>query len=551
MSILGAALLVVVIAVVILSAVAIWGRPALGLPILVAGLAAHNAALMVLIQAGTPETLVRVVQAWKEILLVVLGLRLVTLAASSGIRGYLGERLAQWRRFPLGVRIIDVTALAFGAVLAVYLLIPSSLLPSPAPTVAQRLVSFRMFALIPALYVMGRVWAPTSMPDRRWVVTAIVGTAAAVAVLGLVELWFVPTRTWVTWGIVQFDSFLGFQYQGPGGLPENFFQSTSGGLALRRMVSTYLSPLGIAYTGLLVVPLALVGAMWTRRRTLAWAAFSLVIIGISLSLTRLALLCLVGEAIALAVAFRRPTVYVATAATIAAVAAAFLIYPNYGPVVGFDLADVRPPAGIALVDAAVRSVDVSVGSPPGPTATPGVATPGVAPPANMSTDVVNRLLTAEDASVQGHIRALDDGLRFVAGHPLGVGLGASVPRFGTASAPAESALFQVGAETGVVGMALFVILYAEVVLAGWLCTWRLSRDDGRAGLCAVVGIGGLALAPIVLTSQIWGDFSVTFMFWWAAGAAVSVFAASRAGAIPGSAISETVENPVGPAGQRS
>lgn len=534
MSMLGVAFLVVVIAAVILGAVTTWRRPALSLPILVAGLAAHNAVLMVLIQAGTPELLVRMVQGWKEVLLSVLALRLGAVVARSGGWGFVGDRLAYWRRLPLVVRVIDITALAFGLILVVYLLLPSAWLPSPSPTVAQRLVSFRMFALIPVLYLLGRVWAPISLHDRRWVVAAIVGTAAVVAGLGLVELWFVPTRTWVPWGILQFDSFLGFQYQGPGGLPENFFQSTSGGLALRRMVSTYLSPLGIAYTGLLVVPLALVGAMWTRRRTLAWAAFSLVIIGISLSLTRLALLCLVGEAIALAVAFRRPTVYVATAATIAAVAAAFLIYPNYGPVVGFDLADVRPPAGIALVDAAVRSVDVSVGSPPGPT-----ATPGVAPPANMSTDVVNRLLTAEDASVQGHIRALDDGLRFVAGHPLGVGLGAAVPRFGTASAPGESALFQVGAETGVVGMALFVILYAEVVLAGWLCTWRLSRDDGRAGLCAVVGIGGLALAPIVLTSQIWGDFSVTFMFWWAAGAAVSVFAASRAGAIPGSTISET------------
>ena len=37
-------------------------------------------------------------------------------------------------------------------------------------------------------------------------------------------------------------------------------------------------------------------------------------------------------------------------------------------------------------------------------------------------------------------------------------------------------------------------------------------------------VGGFALIPITLTSDVWGDLSVTFLFWWAAGASATLAA---------------------------
>src|SRR5205823_513381 len=82
---------------------------------------------------------------------------------------------------------------------------------------------------------------------------------------GIIELWFVPTVTWLSWGVTLLSGWLHYAYNGPQHFPDYFFQTTSNGLFLRRMVSTYVSPLGIAYTGLLIVPLA-VSLFDARRR---------------------------------------------------------------------------------------------------------------------------------------------------------------------------------------------------------------------------------------------------------------------------------------------
>jgi hypothetical protein len=47
-----------------------------------------------------------------------------------------------------------------------------------------------------------------------------------------------------------------------------------------------------------------------------------------------------------------------------------------------------------------------------------------------------------------------------------------------------------------------------------------------SALPLVAFAGGIALIPITLTSDVWGDFSVTFLFWWAAGYSAARSAAS-------------------------
>jgi O-antigen ligase len=154
---------------------------------------------------------------------------------------------------------------------------------------------------------------------------------------------------------------------------------------------------------------------------------------------------------------------------------------------------------------------------------------------NTTTDVVNGLVTGlasgDDTSIQAHVDSVVEGLRFVAEHPLGVGLGTAVPRFGSASSPGESALFEVGADIGLLGLLLFLALYGGLVLAGFAIAWRRREEVATCALGAIVGVGGLALLPVVLSSQVWSDFSVTFLFWWAAGSVVTALAGNRGAAV--------------------
>jgi hypothetical protein len=508
----AAALTLALLALVIAALVTAWKRPELGLPLLVAGIAIHNAALMLLLAAHVPDVLVRCIQLWKEALLGLLALKLVLGLARSGFRPTLSTAVSSWRSQSLAVRLLDSGMALFAVMLIVYTVIPIAARDSQA-SLTQRLLELRVLELLPLLYLYGRVWPPISL---RLGLAIVIGVAAVVTVLGILELFFIPTKSWLDMGILRFDSWLGNSARGPLGLPENFFQGTSAGL-LRRMVSTYLSPLGIAYTGILVIPAAfVVAASPGRRKRYAWLALALVLLGMSFSLTRLALLCIVVEAIVLVALRVHRSGAVAAGAIVAATVFGLLVYPSFGPIVSVDLADVRPPMGQQML-----STISHFGSGGG----------GGAQQVNTTTDVVTGLATGltsgDDTSIQAHVDSVVAGLRFVTEHPLGVGLGTSVPRFGSASSPGESALFEVGADIGLLGLLLFSALYGGLVLVGFAIAWFRREDVATCALGAVVGVGGLTLLPVVLTSQVWSDLSVTFLLWWAAGSVVTVLAETR------------------------
>jgi hypothetical protein len=491
---------------VTLALVAAWRRPALGLGILVFGVAFHNAMIMVLLDAGTPGLVVRGLQAWKELVLLVLVARLLVDVGRSRRHGLEAIR-SRVSATPLPVRLLDAMAIAFTVLLLIYVVAPVFSAFGTEPTIAQRLLSFRTFMLIPLLYGLGRRFGARDRDGSRTSINLVVIAAAVVAVFGLFELWFVQTSSWLDFGVRAFTTWQGFQYGGPGGLPENFFLSTAAGYGLRRMVSTYVSPLGIAYTGLLVVPL-IVGILVAVRRTRGWPwlALALVLTSIALSVTRLALFCLVLEIAVWIVVTRRPSAALAGVMSLVAVGLAFSIYPLVGPLVRFDLTNVRPPAGLAVVAG-------SIGLDTGQTDNSGSANPA-------EPDIVAGIVTQQDASIQNHILRVKDGLTHAVEHPLGVGLGSTMPRFGTPTGPAESALLGIVGEVGLLGGALFAALYGGVLLVG---LFGGSRQVERPfiELALLVGVGGIGLAPIVMTSAVWSDFSVTFLFWWSAGATVT------------------------------
>ncbi|MFI5282721.1 MAG: hypothetical protein ACHQ0J_06270 [Candidatus Dormibacterales bacterium] len=448
-----------------------WRHPFIGLGLLVAGMSFHSFALMILLGLDTPSALVRVFQGWKEVLIALLtliALLKIWHEARSGRRGT--PVLADW------------VAVALAVIVTIYFLLPGSVLHSTA-NLAQRLVGFRIAALIPLMYFLGRSLQPASEWDRRTVLWLCMGAGAVVAVLGLFELFFVPTRTWLVWGVNQYTAFLGFTYQGPKGLPENFFVTLPDGTLLRRMVSTFISPLGIAYTGLLLFPLGIVlvdhQRAGNKAKWLAITALTLVVMSLLFAVTRLALLAMIGEACVLFVLLRR--VWIAGLIPILVVATVLILYPyaSLGPAVDRNL------------NAVTRTH-------------------------------WQWAISGNDTSATEHYGFLTADLKFDLEHPLGLGIGASTARYGQLVGTGESAVLGMFGDLGVLGGVVYVVLYALALWNSYLA-YRLAPQDSLALALPIVAlVGGLALVPISMTTDLWGDLSVTFLFWWAAGASVSL-----------------------------
>src|SRR5205823_7458968 len=187
---------------------------------------------------------------------------------------------------------------------------------------------------------LGRVVMARSDSDRMTVAMLCLGAASVVAVFGVIELFLVPTRMWLDWGVNQLSSFMGFKYNGPQGLPENFFITISDNVYVRRMVSTYVSPLGIAYTGILLVPLAagvIVLRPGSRASKFAAVALALLILAVALSVTRLALFGIIGELLLLAVLLRKAWLIALVPVVIIAGVAALTPHASFAPVVDGSL----------------------------------------------------------------------------------------------------------------------------------------------------------------------------------------------------------------------
>ena len=448
-----------------------WRRPVIGLGLLVAGMAFHNFLLMVLLGLGTPHSLVRVFQAWKEILIALL-----TLVAVLGL----------WRDRQAGrqgrLTATDWIAAAFAALAVIYLLLPSSFLHSDV-TLTQRLLGFRVAALLPLLYFLGRRLSATDESQLGPALWLVLGTGAFVAVFGLVEMWLIPTRTWLDWGVNLYTSFLGFTYHGPAGLPENFFLTLGNGALVRRMVSIYISPLAIAYTGLLLMP---IGAVLAERRpqraALRWLGIGLLVLtllGVMFSETRLAVLVTIPEAALLALLLRRGWLVALVPAVAAGAAFMLLAYPSVGPVVDRNLLTSGGGQGQAA-------------------------------------------FSTNDSSTTEHWSQIVLDLKLDLQHPLGLGVGASINRFGRLVGTGESAILGMFGDLGIVGGLLYCALYLATLWNGFRAFRLAPSGSLQPALPLVAFVGGLALVPITLTSDIWGDLSVTYLFWWAAGASVAL-----------------------------
>ncbi len=385
------------------AAAAVWRRPVLALYVFIVGLALHNAAMDALYGWGIRGDALTAIQAWKDVLLLVA----LTRVAFDAVR----TRRLPFRRLPA-----DGLALAFAAIVVLYALIPQDALAGHA---THKAIAYAL------------------RHDLDW---------------------------WRHNGTVgYFSDQLGYPY-GPGlsHLPDNFVYNNGNEHELtRRLVSTFLSPLGSAY-------LCAVALLLAPRTRLAIPFAALAAAGLLWTHTRAALLGLaVGFAIVAAVC-RRAWPLAAAVATLAVGFAFLAVFPDIGPRAHFT------PRELAYQRAHAHATG----------------------------------RTKLEPSAESHLSNLWDGLQTVAKHPQGYGLGNAGEVAFREHVPlkaGESNYTELGVETGLVGALLFIAWNLALLVS-------LVRSR-RAALAAMFA----AVLVVAIQTDAYGIPWLAYCVWWLAG----------------------------------
>ena len=453
------------------AAAAVWRRPVVSLYLFVGGLALHNAVMAALYAAGVRGSTLTAITAWKEILLAV-ALAHVLLDA------------VQRRRLPFRPVAADGLALAFGALAVVYALVPQSALGGAAGHHAVAL-ALRHDVVPVGAYFLGRSLR-LGRDDLRRLAWTLLGTAGAVAALGLVDVYTVSIGWWRTNGVIDyFHKHLGYDYHGTGtrlerngatyGLPENFVYNVGGDKPfLRRLVSTFLSPLASGY--LFLVALLVTAAVLRARKVVVCLAL-VTAAGLLWTFSRSSLLAFAVGLVVLAVLRRRPLELGAAVLTVAVAVGWAHVFPKIAPTGNWTRVDLVYQHRLARGKQSQGSF----------TAT-----------------------SASEPSLHEHWESLKDGLHTMVHHPQGYGLGnvgQTASRTGTPLKAGESNY----TELGVVGTVLWTA-WGLVLLAGLVRAGR--RDPWAAGLAAAFA----AVLVLAIQTDVIGDPWVAYCVWALAGA---------------------------------
>jgi hypothetical protein len=407
---------------------------------------------------GVRGTTLDVVAAWKEALVLVALL------------------VVAWhvRRLP-AVQAADVLAASYAAVIGLYWLIPQDVLGGEATTRGE-LLALRHHLFPVAAYALGRLIA-VAWQERGRIGGLVVLSAVVVAVVGLLDLAFVSLQAWRDSGVPDwFAEQLGLDYEGLSGLPENWvFNTGDEENPIRRLVSTFLSPLASAYA--LVVALIYVTS---RPFRWWWGLLALLLYGALLyTHTRAAFAALAFGLVVLAIAQRRGLPAVVAAMAVLLGAGFLVAYPTIGPSTSYTSEE------LAWLRENARE-EGPTGRDPFP--------------------------DTDDPSTESHWTNLRDGVRAVLEHPQGYGLGNAgvvAKRTGVDIKAGESTYAELGVDAGLAGVVAFV-LWSIAILVG---LWR--REAWLAAAFASV----LALA---IQTDVIGIHWLAFTIWVAAGLALGL-----------------------------
>jgi len=394
--------------------------------------------------------------AWKEALLLVAFLFL----------------LWRVRRLPPLVAV-DVLAAAYTALVLLYAVLPQSSLGGGATTHGV-LLAVRHDLLPVAGYAFGRllglVWR-----DSGRLGLLVACTAAGVALVGLLDAFFVPLQTWRDSGVPGwYRDQLSLTYRCLSYLPENWiFNTGEESNPIRRLVSTFLSPLATAY----VLVVALIFLVTRFYRWWAIALSALLFVALLYTHTRAAVLALAAGLVVLAVVQRRLLPAVAAGVVVLVSVGFFAAYSTIGPSTSYTAAE-------------LACLQKNAHAHPGASAEP---------------------FSTSDASLSSHWRNLRDGIKTVLRHPQGYGLGNAgvvAMRTGVQIKAGESTYPELGVEAGLAGALAFVLWNVALVVALWRREAWLA-----AALVAVLLLG--------LQTDVIGIPWIAVVLWAAAGMALT------------------------------
>jgi O-antigen ligase len=120
------------------------------------------------------------------------------------------------------------------------------------------------------------------------------------------------------------------------------------------------------------------------------------------------------------------------------------------------------------------------------------------------------------SSNHGHVSALKQGIHDVVHEPLGRGPGTAGPASAYNNQPArisENFFLQVGQETGLIGLALFLLINGGV---GYLLWLRREDPLSLALFASLIG-----LTAVNLLGHAWADDTLAYIWWGLAGIAMA------------------------------
>ena len=321
-----------------------------------------------------------------------------------------------------------------------------------------------------ACYFLGRGLTLTAR-DRRVIGALILGAAAVVAAWGLVDIYAVSLQTWRDSGVPGwFREQLGLDYgAGLSGLPENWVYNPGDERPLRRLVSTFLSPLATAYMLLVAI---LVAATWRRGSRWLPLLTALLAIGLLFTYSRTTIAALAVGLVVLGYALRS---WWPVAAAVVFLAAAFFFvraYPDIAPETRYTAAELE-------IQRAGGQQEETSGDPFDP----------------------------DESSFDSHLDSLRAGLETVVRHPQGHGVGnagVTAKRTGGEIIAGESTYTELGVELGLLGMLAFIAWNVALVR-------RVLRVEPWLGaaLTAVLVLG--------IQTDVIGVHWLAFVLWTLAG----------------------------------
>jgi hypothetical protein len=417
----------------------------------VVALPLHNLVMSGLWNLGLRDVALDAVSAWKELLLALA----------------LGVLVWQARGLPFRATVVDWLAFAYVGFVVLYAVIPQDWLGGDAS--ARSILYALRHNLTPvAAYFLGR-GLTLGEAERRRIGYLVVGIAAVVAAWGLVDIYTISLQTWRDSGVPGwFREQLGLRYEGLSGLPENWVYNPGDERPLRRLVSTFLSPLATAYL-LLVAILAA-----TARRETRWfpVVTALLAVGLFFTFSRTAIAALALGLLVLAYALRTWWPVAAAVVLVAAGVSFARAYEDIAPETRFTPAELE-------IQRAGGQEEPTSGDP----------------------------TSLDEASVDSHLDNLRDGIGTVARHPWGYGLGnagVTAKRTGTEIKAGESTYTELGVEIGVLGLLAFL-------------AWNVALLRGIARRAPWLAASLAAVGALAIQTDVIGVHWLAFVLWALAG----------------------------------